>query len=120
MSELTGKIIAAAIQVHRALGPGLSEGLYESALSLEMKKNGVRFERQSVLPIVYLGEQIGRHRLDFLVENRVVVELKSVEQLNKLYEAQILNYMRLGKFSRGLLINFNQQLLKFGVRRFSV
>lgn len=120
MSELTSQIIAAAIQVHRALGPGLGEGLYESALSLELNKNGVRFERQPVLPIVYLGEQIGCHRLDVLVEDRVVVELKSVEQMNRLHEAQILNYMRLGGFSRGLLINFNQQLLKFGVRRFSL
>ena len=115
---LTEKIIGCAIEVHRVLGPGLLESSYEAALQIEFESTGLKFDRQSIISVHYKGHSIGEHRLDFLVENLVVVELKSVERFDSIFEAQVLTYLRLSGKRRGLLINFNSRLLKDGVKRF--
>jgi GxxExxY protein len=116
--ELTERIIGCAIEVHRVLGPGLLEATYEAALAIEMAAAGLRFQRQLVIPVNYKGQPIGEHRLDFLVEDAVVLELKSVERFDPLFEAQVLTYLRMTGKRRGLLLNFNTRLLKDGIRRF--
>jgi GxxExxY protein len=115
---LTEKIIGCAIEVHRVLGPGLLESSYEAALAIEFQDAKLPFQQQLILPVFYKGRPIGDHRLDFLVEDAVIVELKSVERFDPLFEAQILTYLRLSGKRRGLLINFNSRLLKDGVKRF--
>ena len=115
---LTEKIIGCAIEVHRVLGPGLLEASYEAALAIEFTAAKLAFQRQLVIPVFYKGQPIGEHRLDFVVEDSVVVELKSVERFDPIFEAQVLTYLRLSGKHRGLLINFNSRLLKDGVKRF--
>ena len=116
--SLTERIIACAIEVHRELGPGLLEAAYEAALALEVELQGLRFQRQLALPALYKGKQIGEYRIDFLVEDAVVVEIKSVERHDPVFEAQVLTYLRVTGKEVGLLINFNSRLLTTGVRRF--
>lgn len=118
IDELTGKIIGCAIQVHKALGPGLLESVYEAALCIELEDNGLFFEQQKALPVIYKERSIGEFKIDIVVENAVVLELKSVERHDPVFEAQILSYMRLGSYKFGLLINFNSKLLKDGIKRF--
>jgi GxxExxY protein len=101
---LTEKIIGCAIEVHRVLGPGLLEASYEAALAIEFQAAEIAFQRQLVIPVSYKGQPIGEHRLDFLVEDAVVVELKSVERFDPIFEAQVLTYLRLAGKRRGLLI----------------
>jgi len=115
---VTEKIIGCAIEVHRVLGPGLLEASYEAALAIEFTAAKIAFQRQLVMPVFYKGQPIGEHRLDFLVEDAVVVELKSVERFDPIFEAQVLTYLRLSGKQRGLLINFHSRLLKDGVKRF--
>ena len=116
-NNVTGKIIGAAIEVHRALGPGLLESAYQECLSRELTLRGLSFLRQVVLPVVYKGVKIDcTYRLDFLVED-VVVEIKSVSAIEPVHEAQLLTYMKLGEWKLGLLINFNVALLASGIRR---
>jgi GxxExxY protein len=115
---LTERIIGCAIEVHRVLGPGLLEASYEAALAIEFETAKLRFKRQLVIPVSYKSQPIGEHRLDFLVEEAVIVELKSVERYDPIFEAQVLTYLRLSSKRRGLLINFNSRLLKEGVKRF--
>jgi GxxExxY protein len=115
---LTERIIGCAIEVHRVLGPGLLEASYEAALAIEFQDAKLCFQQQVIIPVFYKGRPIGDHRLDFLVEDAVIVELKSVERFDPLFEAQILTYLRLSGKRRGLLINFNSRLLKDGVKRF--
>ena len=115
---LTERIIGCAIEVHRVLGPGLLEAIYEAALAMEFEAAGLRFQRQLVIPVYYKQRPIGEHRLDLLVEDAVIVELKSVERFDPLFEAQVLTYLRLSGKRRGLLLNFNSRLLKDGIRRF--
>ena len=115
---LTERIIGCAIEVHRVLGPGVLEASYEAALVIEFTAAKLVFQRQLVIPVFYKGQPIGEHRLDFLVEDSVVVELKSVERFDPIFEAQVLTYLRLSGKHRGLLINFNSRLLKDGVKRF--
>ena len=115
---LTERIIGCAIEVHRVLGPGLLEASYEAALTIEFTAAKMVFQRQLTIPVFYKGQPIGQHRLDFLVEDAVVVELKSVERFDPIFEAQVLTYLRLSGKHRGLLINFNSRLLKDGVKRF--
>ena len=115
---LTERIIGCAIEVHRVLGPGLLEASYEAALAIEFTAAKLVFQRQLVIPVFYKGQPIGEHRLDFLVEDTFVVELKSVERFDPIFEAQILTYLRLSGKHCGLLINFNSRLLKDGVKRF--
>ncbi|GAB4367751.1 MAG: GxxExxY protein [Calditrichia bacterium] len=118
LNKLTEKIIGCAIEVHRILGPGLLESIYEKALYIELKSNGLNVEEQKVIPVNYKGHPIGEFRIDLVVEETVVVELKSVERHDPLFDAQILSYMKLGNYELGLLINFNSRLLKDGIKRF--
>ena len=118
INKITERIIGCAIEVQRNLGPGLLESVYVEALCVEFDIQGVRCQRQVVLPVNYKGRVIGEYRLDLLVEDAVVVELKSVERHDPVFEAQILTYMRVTGKRVGLLINFNSKLLKEGVKRF--
>ena len=120
LNEITEKIIGCCIEVHKQLGPGLLESIYESALCIELNRKSMEFERQRLLPVNYKGERIGEFRIDLLVEGSVVVELKSVERFDPVFEAQILSYMKLGQYKIGLLINFNSKLLKDGIKRFII
>ena len=117
--ELTRLIIGAAIEVHRELGPGLLESVYQACLVMELDEIGLDVETEIPMPVVYKGTEIDQgYRIDILVNDEVVVELKTVEKLTDVHTAQILTYMRLGEYSTGLLINFNVKLLKNGIKRF--
>ena len=118
MKELTEKIIGAAIEVHKTIGPGLLESAYEECLAHEMQLRGLRFERQIALPVTYKDVKLDcGYRLDFLVEKKVVIELKAVDILQPIHEAQLLTYLKLGGWTVGLLINFNVPVLKSGIKR---
>ena len=117
---ITEKIIGCAINVHKQLGPGLLESIYESALNIELNKSGLELERQKRVDVRYDGIIIGEHRLDLLVENKVVVELKSVERFDPVFQAQLLSYLKLGGYPVGLLINFNSRMLKNGIKRMTI
>ncbi|MCU0373196.1 MAG: GxxExxY protein [Ignavibacteria bacterium] len=115
---LTEKIIGCAIEVHKNLGPGLLESVYEECLFSELLSNGLKADRQKVVPIVYKGNKLQSElRLDMLVENSVVLELKSVEKLLPIHEAQLITYLKLSRIHRGLLINFNVKYLDEGIKR---
>ncbi len=119
VDPLTGGIIGAAITVHKALGPGLLESAYETCLGHELAAQGIEFRAQIEVPIVYRGHTIGSgYRLDLLVEDQVIVEVKAVEKLLPVHEAQLLTYLRLLGKSRGLLLNFNTPYLRDGIKRF--
>ena len=117
-NDISGKIIGAAIEVHKKLGPGLLESAYEECLCCEMQLRGIKFERQVPLPLNYKGVVLDcGYRLDLLVEDKVIVELKSIEGLEPIHEAQMLTYLKLRNAWLGLIINFNVIMLKDGVRR---
>src|SRR2546429_6416275 len=117
-AELTEKIIGAAIEVHRALGPGLLESAYAACLDYDLRSRGLRTEREKPLPLRYKQVNLDcGYRLDLVVESAVVVELKCVERLQRIHDAQLLSYLRLSGFRIGLLINFNVVCLVSGVRR---
>ena len=117
----TARIIGAAIEVHRALGPGLLESAYASCLAVELADRRVSFDREVPLPILYKGAHVdAEYRLDFVVESAVAVELKSVEALHRLHVAQLLTYMRLGSYRTGLLLNFNVPSLREGIIRLAL
>ncbi|MGH2592226.1 MAG: GxxExxY protein [Anaerolineae bacterium] len=118
LNEVTEKIIGCAIEVHRHLGPGLLEHVYEEALCVEFDLQGLRYHRQVTVPVNYKGRLIAEYRLDLLVEDTVVVEIKSVERYDPVFAAQVLTYLRVTGKKVGLLINFNSKLLKEGVKRF--
>ena len=116
--ELTGQIIGAAIEVHRELGPGLLESAYQMCLAREFSLRDVPYEREKPLPLEYKGVQVDcGYRLDFLVNGKVVVELKTVDAIHKAHEAQLLTYLKLINCKVGLLINFNAPVLKEGIKR---
>jgi GxxExxY protein len=117
--KLTGEIIAAAIDVHRALGPGLLESAYEQCLCRELDLRGVEYERQVPLSVEYKGVELDcGYRLDVVVEDAVILELKAVDRIEPIHEAQLLTYLRLRPLARiGLLINFNVPVLKDGIVR---
>jgi GxxExxY protein len=116
--DLTGQIIAAAIEVHRELGPGLLESAYQACLAHEFSLRGLPFEQEKPLPVDYKGVQADcGYRLDFLVADKVVVELKAVNAIDPVHEAQLLTYMKLTGCRVGLLINFNVPVLKMGITR---
>ena len=117
---LTERVIGCAIAVHRALGPGLLESTYEEARCIELGDAKLRFSRQVRAPITYRGRLIGEYRPDLIVEETVVVEVKSVERLIGLHQAQLLAYMRLLRLQVGLLLNFNGETLRSGVRRLAI
>ena len=118
INDLTEAIIGLAIKVHRKLGPGLLESVYQAALAHELTRAGISFEKEKNLPVIYddIKLDIG-FRCDFLIESRVIVECKAVNKTTVLHQAQVLNYLKLSKISHGLLINFNVMLLKDGLRR---
>jgi GxxExxY protein len=118
INRLTERIIGCAIEVHKALGPGLLEAMYEEALCIEVADTGLSFERQVAIPALYKGRKVGEYRLDLLIEDAVIVELKSVERFDPIFEAQILTYLKITGKKVGLLINFNSRLLTAGVKRF--
>ena len=120
INQITEKIIGCAIEVHRTLGPGLLEGTYEEALCIEFSDAGIKFQRQMPFPIMYKGRNLGQYRLDLLVDEQVIVEIKSVERFDSVFEAQILTYLRVTGKRIGLLINFNSRLLRNGVKRFAL
>jgi GxxExxY protein len=118
MNGLTEKIIGAAIEVHKVLGPGLLESAYEGCLAHELSLANIFFERQVPLPVSYKSLQLDcGYRIDFLVEKSVVLELKAVDSLQSIHEAQLLTYLKLGGWPIGLLINFNVPVLKKGIKR---
>ncbi len=118
LNKTTEQIIGAAIEVHKVLGPGLLESAYEECLCRELGLRGIQFERQRSLPVEYKGVKLDcGYRLDFLVENTVVVEIKSVSGIEPIHEAQLLTYLKLGGWKLGLLVNFNVPVLKDGIRR---
>jgi GxxExxY protein len=118
INQLTEKIIGCAIEMHRHLGPGLLENTYEEALCIEFDQAKILYRRQLPFPIMYKENTIGEYRLDLLVEDAVIVEIKSVERFDPVFEAQVLTYLRATGKKIGLLINFNSRLLKDGVKRF--
>jgi GxxExxY protein len=115
---LTHSVIGAAIEVHRELGPGLLESVYEVCLSCELGIRGIAHQRQMPLPVVYKGRQLDADlRLDIYIPDRLILELKAVEKLLPVHEAQLLTYLKLTKTRVGLLINFNVPVLKDGIKR---
>ncbi|HJQ70680.1 MAG TPA: GxxExxY protein [Blastocatellia bacterium] len=118
INKSTERIIGCAIEVHRQLGPGLLEGTYESALCIELESAQLKYKRQVIFPVIYKGKEIGEYRLDLLVEDAVVVEIKSVSRADPVFDAQVLTYLRVTGKKVGLLINFNARLLKAGIKRF--
>jgi GxxExxY protein len=118
-SELSNRVIGCAIDVHRGLGPGLLESTYEQCLAHELNLNGIEFKLQHPLPVLYKGMRLDcGYRVDVLVENEIVLELKSVEDLKGIHEAQLLTYMKLAGIKQGFLINFNVRFLKEGLKSF--
>ena len=116
--DLTGKIIGAAIEVHRALGPGLLESAYHACLAHELSLRGLSFQHEKPVPVEYKGVGLDcGYRLDFLVGDKVVVELKAVDAIHPVHEAQILTYLKLTGCRVGLIINFNVPVLKDGIKR---
>ena len=115
---LSREIIGAAIEVHKALGPGLLESAYEECLCQELTLRGIPFQRQVELPIEYKGVELSPgYRIDVVVDKLIVLELKSIEKLMPIHQAQLLTYLRLSKIWLGLLINFNVSVLKQGIKR---
>lgn len=117
---VTEQIISAAIEVHRTLGNGLLESIYEEALCYELSMRKIQFERQKEVDVVYKGRVIKGQRLDLLVDGKVIVEIKSVRKLEDVYTAQLLSYLKSAGIKRGLLINFGQSRLIDGVKRISL
>ena len=118
IDRLTQRIIGFAIEVHRQLGPGLLESAYEECLCFEFKRDGLAFRRQMAVPVVYKSVRLDcGYRLDIVVQDQVILELKTVERLMPIHEAQMLTYMKLSGIRTGLLINFNSAVLKDGLRR---
>jgi GxxExxY protein len=118
LNQVSHQVIGACMEVHRQLGPGLLESTYEECVCHELGLKGMQFERQKVLPVVYKGVKLDcGYRLDVVVERCVILELKAIETLLPVHEAQILTYLKLSGLSLGLLINFNVPVLKQGIRR---
>ncbi|SFN27678.1 GxxExxY protein [Paenimyroides ummariense] len=117
-NELSNKVIGLAIEVHKALGPGLLESAYKECLFYKIQKEGLIVEKEKAMPLVFEDVRLEcGYRMDLLVDNKLVIEIKSVDALNDVHLAQTLTYMKLGNFKLGLLINFNVVLLKHGLKR---
>jgi GxxExxY protein len=117
-NEISQKIIGAAIEVHKQLGPGLLESAYETCLAFELKQMGLDVKQQQALPVVFKEVKLDAgYRIDLLIEDKVIIEIKSVESLADIHTAQLLTYLKLKDLKLGLLINFNEVLLKTGIRR---
>lgn|SRR5690554_849246 len=117
-NEISNKVIGHAIEIHRELGPGLLENVYQECLFYELKKEGLRVEKEKTIPLIYGEVHLDcGYRVDLLIEDKVILELKSVEKLTSIHLAQTLTYLKLGNYKLGLLINFNVILLKNGIKR---
>jgi len=117
INDLTRRVIGAALEVHRALGPGYQESIYEEALAFELTRMGIHFERQSIFSVKYKGHVVGEGRIDFLIEGRLVVELKAIEKMQPVHKAQVISYLKATSCQLGLLLNFNESLLRSGIQR---
>jgi GxxExxY protein len=117
VDELAHAVIGAAIEAHRHLGPGFLESVYEEALSVELSARQVAFERQKEISVLYKGRAIGKQRVDLVVGEKLVVELKAVESLAEIHKAQMISYLKATGLPLGLLINFNVPILKNGIQR---
>src|SRR3990170_2856512 len=118
-NELSNKIVGAAIEVHRSLGPGLLESTYEECLCHEFSLNNIPFERQAQMPVIYKGIRLDcGYRADIIVDKKVILELKSVTEVQPIHKAQLLTYLKLSGLKLGMLLNFNVQLMKDGINRF--
>jgi GxxExxY protein len=117
LRELSYEIIGAAMEVHRILGAGFLESVYGDALAIELQQRKLEFDREVEVYVNYKGKKVGTGRIDFLVENTIVVELKAVDNLRPIHDAQLLSYLKMTCHPLGLLINFNVTLLKEGIRR---
>lgn len=109
--QISGAVIGAAIEVHRALGPGFLESVYESAMAIEMARRGIRFERQHGTQVHYRGQLVGHGRADFLVEACLLVELKAVHEIAPIHRAQVMSYLKASRLRLGLLLNFNVRVI---------
>jgi GxxExxY protein len=119
LDSLSYKIIGLAIEVHRQLGPGLLESAYQQCLYYEIKKAGLKVEKEITLPIVYKEIKLDQgYRIDLLIEDKLVIELKTVESFTSIHFAQILTYLKLGNYPLGLLINYNSKILRNNIKRF--
>jgi GxxExxY protein len=117
LNVITREIISCAIEVHKILGPGLLESLYEKALCYEFDIKKIAYQSQVLVPVIYKQEIIGEYRIDLLVEDEIIVELKAVDRFEKVFEAQLLSYLKITSKKLGLLINFNVPVLKDGIKR---
>ena len=118
INQLSNKIIGAAIEVHKVLGPGLLESAYEECLCHELELRGLHYERQKPLPVVYKGRKLDcGYRLDVVVEKAIILELKSSEKMEPIYEAQLLTYLKLSGLHLGLILNFNVPMMRDGIKR---
>ena len=117
-NQISSKLVASAIEVHRILGPGLLESAYRECLCYELRLSGLQVEKEKPMPVTYKGISFDHgYRMDLLIEKKVVVEIKTVEELSSVHFSQLLTYLRLGDYRLGLLINFQESLLKNGLRR---
>ena len=117
-NEIGRQVLGCALRVHKTLGPGLLENAYEACLSYELAKAGIEHQRQLALPVIYDGTHIDLgYRLDLLIEGRVVVEVKAVDQITAIHRAQLLSYLKLGRHKLGYLLNFNVKMLSHGICR---
>lgn len=119
LNDLSYKIIGLAIEVHKHLGPGLLESAYRECLFYEIKNSGFEVEKEKALPIIYKNIKLDHgYRIDLLIENQLVLELKTVETFNEVHFAQVLTYLKLGEYPLGLLMNFDSKILKNNIKRF--
>ncbi len=117
LNQLTYAVIGAAIEVHRVLGPGFLESVYQRAMELELASRRIRFDRQLLVPVEYKNCVIAEHVLDLVIEGQLVVELKAIESILPVHHAQLLSYLKAGAFELGLIVNFHSAVLKNGVKR---
>jgi GxxExxY protein len=117
LNSITEKIIGCAIEVHRNLGPGLLESVYEKAMCFEIGTNGMKFQNQVTIPIIYKGHILGEHRIDMIVEDEIIAEFKAVDRMDPVFKAQLLSYFKLTNIKLALLINFNVPYLREGIQR---
>lgn len=117
LNKITERIIGCCIEVHKNLGPGLLESIYEKALCYEFQLNDIEYKKQLTIPIIYKGVNLGEQRIDILVKDKIIIELKAVDRIDPVFEAQLLSYLRLTNKKMGLLINFNVPVLYKGIKR---
>ena len=118
-NQLTSVIIGSAIEVHRHLGPGLLESTYEECMAFELQERKLIVQRQHEIPVLYKGNKLGQnYRIDLLVNNQVIIELKSIKKMEPIHDAQLLTYLKLASIRYGLLLNFNVPVMKQGIKRF--